>query len=114
MIVLIRNLFSLLSQRIIVEEFHLIFRPPIFGFETATELDPRLKDHFNDQGACIPIGKRIKSVHYKPNKKAIINRRKTREPMLADLSSKCNPLAAKLFPNSLKMKSDLYGQVYYY
>ena len=89
--------------------YRLLCRPPIFGFETATELDPRLKDHFNNHGAGIPIGKRIKSVHYKPNKQAIINRRKTREPMLVDLSSKCNPLAAKLFPNSLKMKSDLYG-----
>ena len=84
-------------------------RCPVFGYETAKVIDPRLKNYFNDQGACIPLGKKIKSVHYKPNKNAIVNRRKTREPKLIDLSSKCNPLAAKFFPNSLKMKSDLYG-----
>ena len=44
---------------------------PVFGYETAKVIDPRLKNYFNDQGACIPLGKKIKSVHYKPNKNAL-------------------------------------------
>ena len=81
--------------------------PPI---NEANTTDYYLKCLLEKSGVNIPPGKQIQAkLHLKPTKEAMVKNRRRQEPRLVDLSSKCDPLAAKLFPNSLKMKSDLYG-----